>query len=49
MKVSGQLHLPAALPSEKEAPIPLVQEANVGTAASLDTVDERKISYLCWE
>jgi hypothetical protein len=46
LEVSGQLHTPAALPSEKE---PLVPRGWVGLRAGLDAVVKRKIPSLRWE
>jgi hypothetical protein len=40
MEVSGQLHVPAALPPLKDAPVPIEQEARL---AGLDAVKKRKI------
>jgi hypothetical protein len=42
MEVSGQLHAPAALPPEKEPPVPLGYEA--GWAPELSGCDDEKKS-----
>jgi hypothetical protein len=46
--VSGQLHVPAALPPERDTPYPLIG-GWVGPRTGLDTGEMREISFPCWE
>jgi hypothetical protein len=43
MKVSGQLHAPAALPS-----VPVVLEAGWAPKPGVNDVENRKLSCPCW-
>jgi hypothetical protein len=42
MEVIGQRHAPAALPQEKEPPVPIEKEAGWVPRAGLDAVTKRK-------
>jgi hypothetical protein len=44
MVVSGQLHGPVALPSEKQPQVPVGLEVFVGPRADLDVVEESLLS-----
>jgi hypothetical protein len=46
MEVGGQFHAPAALPQEKEPPLPIGEEDLVGPRAGLDDVETRKFFTL---
>jgi hypothetical protein len=49
MKVSGLFHAPAALPPDKEPPIPTRQEVRWAQKQVLEAVGEQKNSLLCQE
>jgi hypothetical protein len=49
MKVSGQLHVPAALSPVKEPPVPKEIEGWVGPRAGLRAVEKIEICYPCRE
>jgi hypothetical protein len=44
VEMSGQIHVPAALPSRKATPVPIGYEAKCASRAGLDAVARRKIS-----
>jgi hypothetical protein len=48
MEVSGQLHAPAALPPEKQPPVPIIR-GWVGPRAGLDVTEKIEISCPCRE
>jgi hypothetical protein len=49
VEVSAQFHVLTALSSGTEYPIPTGQEAGRAPRADLDTAENSKMSFPCWE